>query len=290
MSLASPDLFAWQKHGLGRLDKAGFLGFGAWDFAWHSLTTEYGRIFAQRLLLRKPLQALRGLLAYRRERRARGWGVAVVGTASAQGFLWRALHIPPAQVLVGLGFCLKPRAEDGAACPSGRFTHRCAALEGKGASDSLPLPCQECTVGRVGRVARRAGASLAVLTSAADIARDILLPAAEDGRFRVALMALCPYSVEPMALAFHLCGLQGLLFPFAEGACATYHQWRAADLGDKPERTALTRGAEARLISWLDDLAALRRQQGQAPLDAPYTLLHNVLVPAPAAGREEVGR
>ncbi|MBC7224334.1 MAG: hypothetical protein H5T59_08710 [Anaerolineae bacterium] len=286
MSLASPDLFAWQKRGLGRLDKAGLLGFGVWDFAWHSLSTEYGRIFAQRWLLRKPLRALRGLLAYRRERRARGWGVAVVGAGSAQGLLWRALHVPPAQVLVGLGFCLKPRPEDGAPCPSGRFTHHCAALEGERARGPFPLPCQACTVGRVGQAARRAGASLAVLTSAADIARDILLPAAEDGRFRVALMALCPYSVEPMALAFHLCGLQGLLFPFAEGACATYRQWRAADLGDKPERTALTRDAEARLTSWLEDLAALRWQQGQGPLDAPYALVQDVLVPA--AGQEEV--
>ncbi|MGC8838001.1 MAG: hypothetical protein ACP5UM_06240 [Anaerolineae bacterium] len=284
MSLARPDLFAWQHQGLGRLDKAGFLGFAAWDFAWHSLTKEYGRLFALRLLLRRPLGVLRGIAAYRRERPLRGRSVAAVGTGTAQELLWRSLRLPGSQVLVGLGFCLKPREEDGNPCPSGRFTHRCAVLEAHGPGLSLAGPCQDCTVGRVGLAARRAGVSLAILTSAADIAQDILLPAAEEGRFRVVLMTLCPYSVEPMALAFHLCGVRGLLFPFAEGACATYRQWRAADLGHKPERTALSPGAEARLIRWLDDLALLREQGAEGAPHAPYAFVQNAFVPGAAEG------
>lgn len=279
MSLARPDLFAWHHQGLGRLDAAGFLGFAIWDFAWHSLTKEYGRLFAPRLLLRHPLKALRGVSAYRREHPLRGRDMPTVGVATAQELLQRALPLPPSQVLVGLGFCLKPRAEDGVLCPSGRFTHRCAFMETCHPEPWLPRPCQDCTVGRVGLVARRVGVSLAILTSAADIAQDILLPAAEEGRFRVALMALCPYSVEPMALALHLCGVQGLLFPFAEGACATYRQWRSADLGHKPERTALSRSAEGRLTQWLDDLAALRKERGEGAQDAPYAFVQNVFVP-----------
>ncbi|MGQ9594369.1 MAG: hypothetical protein ACUVXH_07550 [Anaerolineae bacterium] len=278
MSLARPDLFAWHKQGLGRLDRVGFLGFATWDFAWHSLTKEYGRIFARRLILRRPLQVLRGIGAYRRERPLRGRGVAAVGAGTAQELLWRSLSLRGAQVLVGLGFCLRPRTEEGAPCPSGRFTHRCAVLEAQETEPSLAEPCRDCTVGKVGLAARRAGVSMAILTSAADIARDILLPAAEEGRFRVVLMALCPYSVEPMALAFHLCGVRGLLFPFTEGACATYRQWRAADLGHKPERTALPQGAEARLVQWLEDLATLRRQR-EEPQAVLYAFVQNVFVP-----------
>lgn len=282
MSLARSDLFAWQERGLGRLDRAGFLGFAAWDFTWHSLTKEYGWLFVPRLLLRRPLKVLRGIAAYRRERPLRGRGVASVGTGTAQELLWRSLPLRGSQVLVGLGFCLKPRAEDGLPCPSGRFTHRCAVMEAQEPRLSLAGPCRDCTVGRVGLAARRAGVSLAILTSAADIARDILLPAAEEGRFRVVLMALCPYSVEPMALAFHLCGVRGLLFPFVEGACATYRQWRAADLGHKVERTALSQGAEARLVQWLDDLAALRWQKGEGSQEASYAFVQNVFVPRSA--------
>lgn len=284
MSSTRPDLFAWHHRRLGRLDRAGFLGFAAWDFAWHSLTKEYGWLFARRLILRHPLRALRGLTAYRGERPRRGQDVAAVGTGTAQELLERSLPLRGSQVLVGLGFCLKPRLEDSYPCPSGRFTHRCAVMEAQEPMPSLAGPCRGCTVGRVGLAAKRAGVSVAILTSAADIARDILLPAAEEGRFRVALMALCPYSTEPMALAFHLCGVQGLLFPFAEGACATYRQWRAADLGHKPERTALSPSAERRLVQWLDDLAALRRQREGGPRDVSYALAHNVFVPEGTAG------
>ncbi len=284
MSLARPDLFAWHRQGLGRLDKAGFLGFAAWDFAWHSLTKEYGWLFARRLLLRRPLQVLRGLAAYRRERPLRGRGVAAVGAGTAQELLWRSLPLCGCRVLVGLGFCLKPRDEEDGPCPSGRFTHRCAVMEAQEPCPPLPGPCRECTVGRVGLAARRAGVSVAILTSAADVARDILLPAAEEGRFHVVLMALCPYSMEPMALAFHLCGLRGLLFPFAEGACATYRQWRAADLGHKLERTALSHGAEARLVQWLGDFAALRWQRGEEAAETLYVLVQNVFIPVPTEG------
>lgn len=283
MSPACPDLFAWHRQGLGRLDRAGFLGLAVWDFAWHSLTKEYGRLFTLRLLLRWPLRAAQGIAAYRRERRLRGQGVLAVGVGTAQELLWRSLPLRGSQVLVGLGFCLKPRAEEGP-CPSGRFTHRCAAMESQELTLSLVGPCRDCTVGRVGLAARQAGVSVAVLTSAVDIARDILLPAAEEGRFRVALMALCPYSVEPMALAFHLCGVKGLLFPFAEGACATYRQWRAADLGHKPERTALSPAVEGQLVQWLDDLAALRGQSGEGPQGKSYAFVHNVFVPGSAGG------
>ncbi|MBC7262394.1 MAG: hypothetical protein H5T63_10315 [Chloroflexi bacterium] len=97
-----------------------------------------------------------------------------------------------------------------------------------------------------------------VLTSALDIAHDILFPALEERRFTHILFAICPYSVEPMSLALLICGLEGYLFHYQSGSCANYQQWLRADRGDKPERTVLSLLDLAHLLCVLEAIAASR--------------------------------
>jgi len=166
------------------------------------------------------------------------------------------------RLLVGTGFCQKPLRAAGSVhdCPAGRFNHACLFLS-RFAFDSAtycPPPCTECAIRILGQAAAQAGASFAVLTSALDIAYDVLLPALEEQRFTRVLFAICPYSMEPMSLALLACGVEGHLFPYVSGACANYSQWLRADHGDKPERTALAPASMVRLLHLLDSIAARR--------------------------------
>jgi len=89
------------------------------------------------------------------------------------------------------------------------------------------------------------------MTSAIDIARDLLLPNFRSP-YSCYLIAVCPYSIPPLTLAMTICGLRGLVFAFNRGDCLDYTEWRNADKGTKSEQTFLPSPAEKKLLALLD--------------------------------------
>ena len=250
-------------------------------FSARSLAQAYGRTFIRRILLRHPLAAMRGMRYYLAGRASRSEDRSLLRHGAGE-FLHQAAT-DGERLLVATGFCEKPlrTAVGGRDCPAGRFNHRCVYLSSfsQGARQVRPAPtCGTCFIRVLGRAALQAGASFAVLTSARDIAHDILIPSLEEGRFARFFFAICPYSVEPMSLALLICGLEGYLTTYEHGACADYGQWLRADNGDKPERTALSSGSSVRMLQLLEQVAALRQGRA-APLPSHYELRDNVYRP-----------
>jgi hypothetical protein len=277
---------------LHRFDDKALLGLRVWEFAGRSLAQPYGRFFLRRLVLRHPWRTLAGLRRYRRFVRQGGGGaaarlgqgeLALVGTASLAE-LQSVAMAGQGDFLVALGFCQKPlpAPDDPVGCPAGRFNHDCLYL----AQPDLAMPteptpapaCRGCALRALGRQALPAGATLHVMTAARDIAQDVLLPSLEQRRFAAAVLLLCPYSVQPMALALAICGLPALLATYRRGACADYGQWLRADGGDKPERTAIGEPAGAQVAALLTARATARRESGR-PLPRCFVREGNLYVP-----------
>lgn len=241
------------------------------DFMIHSAAQAYGRTFIWRVVLRHPWHTLRGMVAYARMLHVFRPRERVLLRCDESEFVRRAA-MDPRRLLVATGFCQKPAdtADSVHNCPVGRFTHNCLYLKSlrlSPASVSRILPgCADCAILQLGQAALAAGASFAVLTSALDIAQDILLPALEQRRFTHFLFAVCPLSVEPMSLALLTCGLEGYIFPYDTGACVDYNQWLRADGGDKPERTTLTPHSTVRVRDLLQRIAACRDERLKGPV------------------------
>ncbi|MBC7262875.1 MAG: hypothetical protein H5T64_00780 [Chloroflexi bacterium] len=268
---------------LSHLDRHIALGFRTWDFSARSLSHEYGRVFLAQAVLRHPLHAIRGALAYRHF--ARGdldiGNIRHLYTGDEEAFLYSVAG-EPETFLVGLGFCLKPMTvpHSNPGCPSGRFNHDCEYLSSLEISESTPSPrhpaCQGCLIGEVGVAALQAGVNMHVLTSAAEIAHDILFPSLERRRFRHVFFAICPYSVEPMSLALSICGLDGYIARYSAGNCVDFEMWIRADRGIKKERTLLDPPTYAKLLDTLAEISRLRskparcfRREGNIYI--PYT-------------------
>jgi hypothetical protein len=117
-----------------------------------------------------------------------------------------------------------------------------------------------------------------IMTSALDIAHDILVPALERERFKRAIFCVCPYSVQPMALPLLLCGIEGFVVQFDSGYCADYSQWSLADRGIKDDRTLLSPQAHSKILDFLDGVAALRAKPGK-PSYHRFRLEGNIYVP-----------
>jgi len=247
------------------------------EFTFNSLPQAYGRTFVQRIVLRHPLRALRGFLAYCETSSADCPEEGLLLGCGEDEFVKRAVS-DGERLLVATGFCQKPLRERPAIgsaglrsagssrdCPAGRFNHDCLYLSRLKLDSSsrvrYPPTCLDCTIRVLGRAALEAGASFAVLTSALDIARDVLLPALEERRFNRVLFAICPYSVEAMSLALLVCGLEGYVFPYESGVCGDYRRWLRADGGDKPERTTLSVQTVARMLGLLEGIAVGRRKR-----------------------------
>jgi len=275
---------------LHRFDDRALLGLRVWEFAGRSLAQPYGRFFLRRLVLRHPWRTLVGLRRYRRFVRQGGGvaadgqgGLALVGVASPAE-LQSVAMAGQGDFLVALGFCQKPlpTPDDPVGCPAGRFNHDCLYLAQLNlAMPTEPAPasaCGECAVRALGRQALPAGATLHVMTAALDIAQDVLLPSLEQQRFAAAVLLLCPYSVQPMALALAICGLPALLATYRRGACTDYGQWLRADGGDKPERTAIGEPAGAQVAALLTARATARSESGR-PLPRRFVREGNLYVP-----------
>jgi hypothetical protein len=242
---------------LRQLDQRAFLGFRIWEFCARSLSQPYGRVFLRCIVLRHPLRTLAGLLAYRRfARQPHRSAVYPVGVDSVAAFQDAATK---GELLVAVGFCQKPLPRPGVhyGCPAGRANHRCSYLEGNTGTGLHPA-CQECHIRLVATKALAAGATMHIMTSALDIAYDIFLPTLRCNRFPRAILSVCPYSVQPIALPILICGMQALVFTYGSGDCRTYEQWLRADRGVKPERTFLPAPANRQLLAVLDAIARAR--------------------------------
>ena len=177
---------------LPRLDAASFLGFNMWEFSYRSLGTEYGLTFLTRILLRHPLSAIAGTVRYRRLQHEI-WGhgsISLFSEGSEEEFAAQ-LTGAKTELLVAVGFCQKPLVP---ACPARRPNHDCMYLDTldlESGSETVQPACEGCDIRTIGTLALRAGASMHIMTSALDIARDVMIPSVDHidrGRFRKVIM------------------------------------------------------------------------------------------------------
>jgi len=259
------------------MDRHAVGGFDTWDFSFRSLARAYGRLFLRDVVLRHPLRTIAGVYDYvKHQRSSRLDGAALVRTDSTQDF--REV-LANGNWLVGIGFCQKPITPP---CPSGRFNHKCRWLAQSGTTEPQPA-CRDCQVREVARHALPAGATVHIMTSAADLARDLLLPALSGSGPTKVVLSLCPYSVGPMSLALTICGLRGMILSYNEGHCGDFAAWVRADEGDKPERTFLRPDTRHRLLSLIDQVAGARREKGMA-LPVRYVEQGNLYAPISESG------
>ena len=230
---------------LKKLDENAFMGFNAWDFCVRSLAQPYGRLFLRSVIFRHPFQTLSGVFRYRKQLRSlQQTDIYRIGTAPETGFLNAASN---GNLLVAIGFCQKPLDPP---CPAGRFNHQCVLLE-QPEMKTVPAACIECPIRETISRGIRAGASIYIMTSAIDIARDLLLPNYRSVYSRY-FLSVCPYSIPPLTLAMSVCGLRGLVFAFSRGDCLDYAAWLNADKGSKSEQTYLSSPTQRKLIDLLD--------------------------------------
>ena len=270
---------------LRKLDEKAFLGFQVWDFSFRSLPHRYSSAFLKKVVFQHPLRTLSGLLAYRHlfhSDRRRG-DITYLFSGTEEDFQHRVAE-GERGFLVAVGFCQKPMREAGHGheCPMGRFNHRCLYLAQLDLSQpegrSIPSVCHSCEIRAIGTRALRAGADMHIMTSALDIAHDIFVPALERGRFKTAILCVCPYSVQPMALPLLICGIEGFVVQFNSGYCADYSQWSLADRGIKDDRTLLSPQVRGQILDFLDGVTALRAEQGKPPYHR-FQLEGNIYVP-----------
>jgi hypothetical protein len=253
------------------------------EFCLRSLARSYGLIFLGQVILRHPLRTIRGLLDYRRLYRESTQEEGITRLfVDPEEHLAARLTQERASLLVAVGFCQKPLAPP---CPAGRANHDCRYfddLDLPGEPGELDPACAICEVRKTGLLALEAGASMHVMTSALDIARDVLIPSVGRRRFSSVIMCLCPYSVQAIALPLIICGLPGYLFPYASGSCANWEQWLRADEGFKDEMTMLGPRTREKMSSLLRAIGEVRREEGLEYLR--FQRRGNVYVPIASEG------
>lgn len=240
---------------------------GLQSFSLQSLAQPYGRLFVRRVVLRHPLRSIKGTWHYLRQPQSQS-GEYQLSDSTGSNFVPGAAA-DPGRLVVATGFCQKPLPVSGKhnGCPAGRFNHDCLYLAqhqlGPPAEIPGDLACEDCFVRVLGHAALRAGASFAILTSAIDIANDVLIPALEHQRFTHCLMAVCPYSLEPMALALSICSVDGYILAFDTGFCAGFREWLRADRGVKLEQTTLPEDGVRRIFRLLGSIAQGTQASGR---------------------------
>jgi hypothetical protein len=104
-----------------------------------------------------------------------------------------------------------------------------------------------------------------IMTSAMDIASDLLTPGLAGTPWKGLLLSECPYSVGPITLAMSLCGLPRFVVSYETGDCRDYAAWIQADVGIKPERTFRSCAAHRRLLELISRIAEARQAKSIAP-------------------------
>jgi hypothetical protein len=235
---------------LDRLDKKSFLHFHIWEFAYRSFFKEYARLFFLKAMLTHPHKSVKGLKEYRH---------FIKNRKNLFPLYQKSLTIPDEETfkdrirrqktrpLIGLGFCLKPhdREDNACSCPSGQANHECLYLE-RGNTQNVCLGCAIHKIAKEGLTSRY---SIYIMTSAKDIAVDILLPQINKGLFPAAILLLCPYSVQAILPSLFIGGIHAFLLAYDSGYCRDYKEWRFADLGTKEDRTTLSKKSMEKLLN-----------------------------------------
>jgi hypothetical protein len=249
---------------LSRLDDSSFLGFRVWEFSLRSLRRRYGFTFLRSVALRHPLKTFSGVLRYRRllRERKRQQDITPLFEGCVEDLVSRMV-LGGRDLLVAVGFCQKPLEPP---CPAGRPNHDCLYLDGLDLKHPLAAmhpACRRCDIQTIGTEALLAGANMHIMTSALDIAHDVMIPSIDRERFGQAIMCLCPYSVQAITLPLIICGIEGFLISYASGNCLDYQQWLLADVGIKREMTVLNPAAYDKVLTFLR-LAAEHRAKEAA--------------------------
>jgi hypothetical protein len=248
---------------LNRLDDAAFLSLRTWEFSFRSLRRRYALTFLAQVLLRHPAKAISGMSKYRRlvQESLEQSDITMLFEGPEDDLVSR-LAAARRDLLVAVGFCQKPVDPP---CPAGRPNHDCVFLEElnlEEAAESVHEACFQCKIRTIGLQALRAGACMHIMTSALDIARDVMIPSAKHQLFSYAVMCLCPFSVQVIQLPLLICGMEGFLVGYSSGNCLDYEQWLRADRGIKKEITALSASAHEKVVTLLDGLAEQRETEG----------------------------
>lgn len=227
------------------LDKHSFLGFNIWDFSLNSLRQMYGKLFISEVILKHPLRTWEGLQKYKKLlRKGENQGEIVNLSSGNWQDLSQKIISKPEESLVAVGYCQKPvKTNNHSGCPSGRFNHHCLFLEElnlDSLKQPLPLPCAKCSVKKLGIQALELGLTFYIMTSAADIARDILIPSLDRHKYKYGLFFLCPYSSEAFIFPLFTCRIHAFLIRYQRGNCEDFDDFIAADMGDKPEQTSIS--------------------------------------------------
>jgi hypothetical protein len=147
-------------------------------------------------------------------------------------------------------------------CPAGRFNHHCLYAGELDISkpEHIPFVCHGCDIRPIATKALLAGANMYIMTSALDVLHDIFVPSLEKARFSPAIFCICPYSVHPISLPLHICGIESSVVQFNSGYCADYSQWSLADSGIKNERSFMGPEARRMILDFLDGVAEIRAE------------------------------
>jgi len=250
---------------LRKLDEKAFLGLRAWDFSFRSLPHQYAIAFLQEVVLRHPLRTLAGLLSYRRvvKRDSKESDTTHLFPKVKKDFQHRAAEAE-GTFLVAVSFCQKAVRDLGShnGCAAGRFNHYCQYMAELDISKpkEIPFVCHGCDIRPIATKALLAGANMHIMTSALDVLHDIFVPSLEKARFSSAIFCVCPYSVHPITLPLHICGIESSVVQFNSGYCADYSQWSLADSGIKNERTFVSPEAHRTILDFLDGVAEIRAE------------------------------
>lgn len=243
------------------LDKIFFLNINIWDFSFHSLLREYVWIFFCRAILTHPLKAAKGSVKYRDFIKSREGLISRYKKSISipdKFTFFERIKRKKEQVLVGLGFCLKPYIlnDTSCCCPSGRANHDCLYLE-TGKTHSI---CLSCKIYEVAKKCLESGCLVYIMTSAKDIALDFLIPQMNSSKFPSAILLLCPYSIQAIIPALLICRIEMHLIAYSRGHCQDFPQWLQADRGVKVERTSISQESDEKLF---DILNKIKREEGQ---------------------------
>jgi hypothetical protein len=223
---------------LQKLDDVNALGFGIWEFAFNSLVRKYGWAFIFRIALPHPVRTLKALARYRyffpRDR-----GVLAdkpVFNTTLEAFQ-KGMVKNRKKTLVAMGFCQRPigTPEHPYICSSPRFSHDCSYY----ADDRNNAACTLCDIKKIVDRVKKIDCHFYIMTSAMDIAGDILLPTLRKAKYRQAVFFICPYSIKPIVLPLLICDIDFLIIPFSSGSCMNYEDFIKADKGDKREQTSV---------------------------------------------------
>jgi len=235
---------------LEKLDTKGFLNFHIWEFCYRSFFKEYARLFFLKAMLTHPGRTMAGLRNYHRfiktQENLFPRYNKFLSTPDEQTFKDQ-IRRQKTRPLLGLGFCLKPYdpEDDTRSCPSGRANHECLYLE----TSETQNVCLGCVIYKIANKGMQSGCPVYIMTSAKDIAIDFLLPQINKGLFPVAILLLCPYSVQAILPSLFICRIDAFLLAYNSGYCKDYKEWRLADLGTKEDRTTLSKESYEKFFS-----------------------------------------